>query len=184
MVRIPPIRWKKDVFYNGKEQTPEDRKGEAKYTSKTIPTGCGRAVKRAAIARGVPKDIGRQPEGQCCDHAAGADHDLSYWCIGHDHRRIYSDLYMARIHIPTASHGLSGAGCCGHRTIHACRTRGNVSAGSGHERYCCNGSDQLSGSCIRVPCFHGTDHLLLGDSNSHAGYQVADQVLGTAGMLP
>lgn len=58
MVRIPPIRWKKDVFYNGKEQTPEDRKGEAKYTSKTIPTGCGRAVKRAAIARGVPKDIG------------------------------------------------------------------------------------------------------------------------------
>ena len=58
MVRIPPIRWKKDVFYNGKEQTPEDRKGEAKYTSKTIPTGCRRAVKRAAIARGVPKDIG------------------------------------------------------------------------------------------------------------------------------
>ena len=58
MVRIPPIRWKKDVFYNGKEQTPEDRKGEVKYTSRTIPTGCQRAVKRAAIARGVPKDIG------------------------------------------------------------------------------------------------------------------------------
>ena len=58
MVRIPPIRWKKDVFYNGKEQTPEDRKGEVKYTSRTIPTGCRRAVKRAAIARGVPKDIG------------------------------------------------------------------------------------------------------------------------------
>lgn len=58
MVRIPPIRWKKDVYANGRLQTPEERKSEVRFTSQTIPRGCSRAVKRAAIARGVHKDIG------------------------------------------------------------------------------------------------------------------------------
>lgn len=58
MVQHPADPLEERCVLQCKEQTPEDRKGEAKYTSKTIPTGCGRAVKRAAIARGVPKDIG------------------------------------------------------------------------------------------------------------------------------
>lgn len=56
-VRIPPISWKKDVFITGVEQTDEDRKGEVRYNAKTVSTGLSRSVKRAAIARGVPKDI-------------------------------------------------------------------------------------------------------------------------------
>ncbi|MGN1350398.1 MAG: YjiH family protein [Anaerovoracaceae bacterium] len=58
MVRIPPIRGKKDVFYNGREQSPEERRSEVRFTAQTIPRGFTRAVKRAAIARGVHKDIG------------------------------------------------------------------------------------------------------------------------------
>lgn len=57
MVRIPPIRNKKDVYYNGKVQTDEERKENAKFSVKTIPTGCSRAVKRAYIAKGLHKDI-------------------------------------------------------------------------------------------------------------------------------
>ncbi|MBQ0078266.1 MAG: YjiH family protein [Eubacterium sp.] len=58
MVRIPPIRWKKDVYYNGREQSAEERKSEVRFTAQTIPRGVSRAVKRAGIARGVHKDIG------------------------------------------------------------------------------------------------------------------------------
>ena len=58
MVRIPPIRRKKDVFYSGREQSPEERKSEVRFTAQTIPRGFSRAVKRAAIARGVHRDIG------------------------------------------------------------------------------------------------------------------------------
>lgn len=57
MVRIPPISLKKDVFYNGRKQTEEDLKGEAKYSAQTLPRGVQRAVKRGAIARGVVTDV-------------------------------------------------------------------------------------------------------------------------------
>ncbi|MEL7566809.1 MAG: YjiH family protein [Dehalobacterium sp.] len=53
MVRIPPISKKKDVFYNGYIQTLEDRIEEAKYNSRTLPTGFSRAVKRAFIAKSL-----------------------------------------------------------------------------------------------------------------------------------
>lgn len=58
MVRIPPVSRKSHLFYNGKEQTEEERKGEVKYNSQTIPRGCSRAVKRAAISRGLHRDVG------------------------------------------------------------------------------------------------------------------------------
>lgn len=58
MVRIPPICRKSNLFFNGREQTDEERKGEVRYNAQTIPRGCNRAVKRAAISRGVHKDIG------------------------------------------------------------------------------------------------------------------------------
>ncbi len=57
LVRIPPIRWKKDVYSDGTVQTEEERVNEAKFDAKTVPRGFARAWKRAAIAKGVPKDI-------------------------------------------------------------------------------------------------------------------------------
>lgn len=56
MVRIPPISKKADRYFSGRQQTAEDLK-DAKYTSKTIPLGFERAVKRAGIARGIHKDV-------------------------------------------------------------------------------------------------------------------------------
>ena len=184
MVRIPPIRWKKDVFYNGKEQTPEDRKGEAKYTSKTIPTGCGRAVKRAAIARGVPKDIGLSlkdsvvimPQVLTMISAIGvsamiiAEYTPIFTWLGY----IFQPLLMV-CQVPDAA-AIAPSMPVGLAEMFLPVLVMNGTAATVAISY--------QARCIRVPCFHGTDHLLLGDSNSHAGYQVADQVLGTAGMLP
>lgn len=56
-IRIPPLSKKKDIYYDGRPQTDDDRKGELKYSSKTIPLGISRAVKRGAIARGIVTDI-------------------------------------------------------------------------------------------------------------------------------
>lgn len=56
-VRIPPISKKSNRYFNKKEQTEADCKGEIKYDSKTISRGFDRAVKRAAIARGIKEDI-------------------------------------------------------------------------------------------------------------------------------
>ena len=36
-IRIPPLSKKKDIYYDGRPQTDDDRKGELKYSSKTIP---------------------------------------------------------------------------------------------------------------------------------------------------
>ncbi len=58
LVRIPPISRKKDVFFDGTEQKPEDRKGEVRFSAQTLPRGIARSVKRAAIARGILKDTG------------------------------------------------------------------------------------------------------------------------------
>lgn len=57
LVRIPPVCKKKDVYYNGKVQTEEERKESAKFNLQMIPRGCSRAVKRAYIAKGVTKDV-------------------------------------------------------------------------------------------------------------------------------
>ncbi len=57
-VRIPPIFRKKDVYYNGKVQTEEERREGAHYSVQTIPTGIQRSVKRAAVAYSVPKNVG------------------------------------------------------------------------------------------------------------------------------
>ena len=57
-VRIPPISRKKDVYYNGKVQTEEERREGAHYSVQTIPTGIQRSVKRAAVAYSVPKNVG------------------------------------------------------------------------------------------------------------------------------
>lgn len=57
MVRIPPVRGKKDIFYNGRVQSAEERKSEVRFTAQTVPRGFSRAVKRAALARGIHKDI-------------------------------------------------------------------------------------------------------------------------------
>lgn len=57
MVRIPPINLKKDVYYNGREQTEEERKDNVKLNASVISRGCSRAVKRASIARGVVPDV-------------------------------------------------------------------------------------------------------------------------------
>lgn len=57
MVRIPPIRGKKDIYVNGRIQTPEERKSEVRFTLNTVPRGFSRAIKRAAVSRGVHKDI-------------------------------------------------------------------------------------------------------------------------------
>ena len=57
MVRIPPISRKKDVYYSGRTQTDVDRKGELKYSKETLPRGVKRAVKRAALAKGLYADI-------------------------------------------------------------------------------------------------------------------------------
>ncbi len=57
MVRIPPLSRKRDVYHSGREQTERDRKEAARYTIQTLPRGCSRAVKRAAISRGPAKDI-------------------------------------------------------------------------------------------------------------------------------
>lgn len=56
-VRIPPIRWKKDIYYTGHIQTEEERKSEATYSLKCIRRGCVRAVKRAYVAKGVKTDV-------------------------------------------------------------------------------------------------------------------------------
>lgn len=56
-VRIPPISRKKDVYYNGKVQTEEERKEGAHYSMQTIPVGIQRSVKRAAVAYSVPKNV-------------------------------------------------------------------------------------------------------------------------------
>jgi len=53
MVRIPPISKKKDIFFNGHIQTPEERVEETKYDMTTIPRGFQRAVKRAFIAKSL-----------------------------------------------------------------------------------------------------------------------------------
>jgi nucleoside recognition membrane protein YjiH len=57
MVRIPPISLKKDVYYNGREQTEAERKEDVKFNGAIITRGCNRAVKRASIARGILPDI-------------------------------------------------------------------------------------------------------------------------------
>lgn len=57
MIRIPPLAKKKDVYFDGRIQVDEDRKGELKYSSKTIPLGVSRAIKRGAIARGIVTDV-------------------------------------------------------------------------------------------------------------------------------
>ena len=53
MVRIAPVSRKRDVFYNGVEQTDADRKEETKYSLNTLPLGFSRAVKRAYVAKGL-----------------------------------------------------------------------------------------------------------------------------------
>jgi len=57
MIRVFPLRRKKDVYENGREQTEADRKDAARYNAKTIPTGCKRAVTRGAISAGPVKDV-------------------------------------------------------------------------------------------------------------------------------
>lgn len=57
MVRIPPISKKTNVFYNGRQQTDADRKEDAKLSFSLIPKGCGRAVKRAYIAKGIAAEV-------------------------------------------------------------------------------------------------------------------------------
>lgn len=57
MVRIPPISKKKDIFFNGQIQTPEERVEETKYDMTTIPTGFQRAVKRAFIAKSLMTNL-------------------------------------------------------------------------------------------------------------------------------
>ena len=57
LVRIPPISRKSDLYYNGRPQTDADRKEGTRYSLRTLPIGCSRAVKRAAIAKGVIPDI-------------------------------------------------------------------------------------------------------------------------------
>ncbi len=56
-VRIPPLSRHPDVYYNGKEQTEEERKEGLRYSTKTIPLGFNRGVKRAAISRGFFTNI-------------------------------------------------------------------------------------------------------------------------------
>ncbi|SCZ76114.1 YjiH family protein [Acidaminobacter hydrogenoformans] len=53
MVRIPPVSRKKDIFFNGHEQTVEERMEETSYNSKTLSRGFNRAVKRAYIAKSL-----------------------------------------------------------------------------------------------------------------------------------
>ncbi|WP_411328701.1 YjiH family protein [Anaerofustis stercorihominis] len=57
MVRIPPISRKKNVYYNGREQSEAERKDGAKASLSIFKTGFSRAVKRAGIANGVATDI-------------------------------------------------------------------------------------------------------------------------------
>ncbi|WP_227227339.1 hypothetical protein, partial [Streptococcus gordonii] len=57
MVRIWPIKKKKNVFYNGHEQTEAERREDTKMSLSLIPKGCTRAVKRAYIAKGVPSEV-------------------------------------------------------------------------------------------------------------------------------
>lgn len=57
MVRIPPISRKKDVYYNGREQSEAERKDEVKIDASILSRGFSRAVKRAGIARGIVTDI-------------------------------------------------------------------------------------------------------------------------------
>lgn len=56
VVRIPPISRKKDIYYNGVVQTEADRREGLKFSGKTLTTGVDRAIKRAAIAKGIVND--------------------------------------------------------------------------------------------------------------------------------
>lgn len=56
-VRIWPISKKSDYYIDGSLQTPEMRKNEAYYSMQTLPRGVSRAVKRAGISKGLPRDI-------------------------------------------------------------------------------------------------------------------------------
>ena len=57
VVRIPPISRKSDVYYNGDVQTESQRKEGLKLNGKTVVTGVNRAVRRAAIAKGIGVDV-------------------------------------------------------------------------------------------------------------------------------
>lgn len=57
VVRIPPISRKSDVYYNGEVQTESQRKEGLKLNGKTVVTGVNRAVRRAAIAKGIGVDV-------------------------------------------------------------------------------------------------------------------------------
>ena len=58
VIRIPPISRKRNVYLDGREQTDEDRKGEAKFDSKILARGTSRAIKRAYTAKPLHTEIG------------------------------------------------------------------------------------------------------------------------------
>lgn len=56
--RIPPISRKPDVFFNGREQTEEERKeASMRFGVKMLKTGVNRGTKRAYISGNMPKRI-------------------------------------------------------------------------------------------------------------------------------
>ncbi|WP_130807697.1 YjiH family protein [Senegalia massiliensis] len=56
--RIPPISKKRDIFYNGRIQTAEERKeAKIKFGTQMITTGVDRATKRAYTSNNMPKRI-------------------------------------------------------------------------------------------------------------------------------
>ncbi len=57
MVRIPPISRKKNTYFNGREQTEEERKEGAKLSLSLFKIGFNRAVKRAGISNSIKKDM-------------------------------------------------------------------------------------------------------------------------------
>lgn len=57
MIRIPPLSKQPDVYFDGREQTEEERQGEAKFEFGIIPRGFQRAAKRAETARPLGSEV-------------------------------------------------------------------------------------------------------------------------------
>lgn len=57
LVRIPPLSRKPNVYYNGREQTEDERVGEAKFEAGILKRGMDRAAKRAYLADGLIPEI-------------------------------------------------------------------------------------------------------------------------------
>lgn len=56
-VRIPPLSKHPDEFYDGRQQTDEERNEGLRYSWEMIPRGINRGIKRAALSRGIFSDI-------------------------------------------------------------------------------------------------------------------------------